>query len=181
MMCNDLYNYHLFFEKIMYRASRDLVEQLATVIEWKHIFGMVFDENGPLSLERECAIFERVAKILKERFPLFQMKIVACGLKVLGKWHIQTQIDAYFDSKQYTDMVIGFDMVNEEDYTDPILDFLPQIYEAREKAAKLGIEFPVYLHCGESSVKNHDQLYDAILLGTKRIGHGFHLAFHPEL
>jgi len=39
----------------------------------------------------------------------------------------------------------------------------------------------VYFHCGETNVKDHKQLYDAILLGTKRIGHGFHLAFHPEL
>jgi len=45
----------------------------------------------------------------------------------------------------------------------------------------MGQEFPLYLHCGESNDKNHKQLYDAILLGTKRIGHGFHLAFHPEL
>jgi adenosine deaminase CECR1 len=78
-------------------------------------------------------------------------------------------------------MVIGFDMVNEEDFTPDIDHFLPQIYEAREKAAKLGREFPLYLHCGETNDVNHTQLYDAILLETKRIGHGFHLAYHPEL
>lgn len=88
MMTNDLYNYAEFFEKNLYRAARDMVEQCVTVIEWKHIFGMVFDEDGYISLERECAIFERVKKIIKDRFPLFQMKIVACGLKVVGKDHI---------------------------------------------------------------------------------------------
>jgi len=125
MMCNDLYNYAEFFEKILYRASRDMVEQLVTIIEWKHIFGMVFDEDGILGVERECQIFERVRKVLKERFPLFNMKIVACGLKIVGKDHIQSQIDAYFEAQKYTDMVIGFDMVNEEDFTPPIDDFLP--------------------------------------------------------
>jgi len=78
-------------------------------------------------------------------------------------------------------MVVGFDMVNEEDFTPPIDEFLPQIFEARAKAAKLGIEFPVILHCGESNSKDNHQLYDAIMLGTKRIGHGFRLAYHPEL
>lgn len=78
-------------------------------------------------------------------------------------------------------MVVAFDMVCEEDFTPPIDEFLPQIMEAREKAARMGIEFPVLLHCGESNLKDHDQLYDAILLDTKRIGHGFHLAYHPEL
>lgn len=72
-------------------------------------------------------------------------------------------------------------MVNEEDFTPEISEFLPQIYEARKKAADMGIEFPVYLHCGESNASDHTQLYDAILLETKRIGHGFHLAYHPEL
>lgn len=45
----------------------------------------------------------------------------------------------------------------------------------------MGIEFPVLLHCGESTNRNNKQLYDAVLLDTKRIGHGFALAYHPEL
>ena len=59
-------------------------------------------------------------------FPLFEMKIVACGLKVLGKDHIQTQIDACFEAPNYApDMVIGFDMVNEEDFTPELDEFMP--------------------------------------------------------
>lgn len=34
---------------------------------------------------------------------------------------------------------------------------------------------------GESVDRNNSNLYDAILLGTKRIGHGFNLALHPHL
>lgn len=109
------------------------------------------------------------------------MKIIACGLKIVGKDHIQTQIDAVFEARKHTDMVIGFDMVNEEDFTPEIDFFLPQIYEAKAKAQAEGWEFKVYLHCGESNARSNNQLYDAILLDTKRIGHGFHLAYHPEL
>mgnify|MGYP000279738257 CR=1 FL=1 len=52
------------------------------------------------------------------------MKIVCCGLKIVGKGHIQSQIDAVFESWKYTDMVIGFDMVNEEDFTPEVDHFL---------------------------------------------------------
>ena len=33
---------------------------MVTVVEWKHIFGMVIDENGPISFEEEIAVFEKV-------------------------------------------------------------------------------------------------------------------------
>ena len=91
------------------------------------------------------------------------------------------QIDATFEAKKYTDMIIGFDMVNEEDFTPEVDFFMPQIYEAKAKAQAMGTTFDVYLHCGESNSRANNQLYDAILLDTKRIGHGFHLAYHPEL
>lgn len=42
-------------------------------------------------------------------------------------------------------------------------------------------DFPVILHAGESCERKNDNLYDAILLDTLRIGHGFKLAQHPEL
>lgn len=56
----ELYNYAQFFEMILYRVSKNMIKQRVTIVEWKHIFGCVFDEAGPLSLERELAIFERV-------------------------------------------------------------------------------------------------------------------------
>ncbi len=85
------------------------------------------------------------------------MRIVACGLKVLGAGHIQTQIDAVFKAKeQGIEYVIGFDMVNEEDFTPKIETFLEQILEARAKAENIGTDFPVYLHCGETNERKND-------------------------
>lgn len=38
---------------------------MVTVVEFKHIFGMVFNEQGTLSLEDEIAIFERIQKLVQ--------------------------------------------------------------------------------------------------------------------
>lgn len=74
-------------------------------------------------------------------------------------------------------MVVGFDMVNEEDFCPPMKDFLSMIFDdIREKGP-----LPMIFHAGESVDANNENLYDAILLGTKRIGHGFNLALHPHL
>ena len=70
-------------------------------------------------------------------------------------------------------------MVNEEDFVPPVKEFAKEILEAREKDELEG--FPVVLHAGESCERRNDCLYDAICLGTKRIGHGFKLASHPHL
>lgn len=60
MMTADLYNYAPFFETLLYRMSKNMVKQCVTIVEYKHIFGALFDENGPLDLEAELAICERV-------------------------------------------------------------------------------------------------------------------------
>ena len=70
-------------------------------------------------------------------------------------------------------------MVNEEDYNPPIDDFLEQIIEAK---MKLGEDrFQLFLHAGESYQRSNTELHDAILLGCKRIGHGFGLQLRPDL
>ena len=69
-------------------------------------------------------------------------------------------------------------MVNEEDYNLGIDSFLDQIYTAK---LKLGDKFKLFLHAGESNSRSNTELYDAILLGSQRIGHGWNLALHPKL
>lgn len=56
------------------------------------------------------------------------MKIIVCGLKILGKEHIQKAIDGiHLGLKSGSKMIVAFDMVNEEDTTPPIRDFVQQI------------------------------------------------------
>ncbi|OJA17830.1 hypothetical protein AZE42_03322 [Rhizopogon vesiculosus] len=76
----------------------------------------------------------------------------------------------------------GFDLVGHEDgimskpllyYAEPLLRF-----------AKKHPNIPFLFHAGETlgdGTAADMNLYDAILLGTKRIGHGFSLAKHPKL
>ena len=44
------------------------------------------------------------------------MRLIACGLKIFGRDHIQSQLDAIIQADSQTNLVSGFDMVNEEDY-----------------------------------------------------------------
>ena len=121
----QLYNYKPFFERILYRVSRDFIKELVTVVEYRHIFGCLFDDDGKtIPLEEEIAIFEDVQKTLQARFPLFRMRLIICGLKLFGRGHIQSQLDAIIAADSKTNLISGFDMVNEEDYNPPIDEFL---------------------------------------------------------
>jgi len=61
----QLYNYADFFEKILYRSTKDYIKEMVTVVEYRHIFGCLFDDEGrTLSLKEELAIFDKVQKVI---------------------------------------------------------------------------------------------------------------------
>jgi len=91
-------------------------------------------------------------------------------------------------------LVVGFDLVAEEDGGLPTAFFVETLTELREE----GFELPLYLHAGESSRPGalsprdceyaakcneplNNNLFDAVLLGARRIGHGLALAELPAL
>jgi len=76
-----------------------------------------------------------------------------------------------------SNIIAGFDLVNEEDTTSPLKEYRKMIKKAQEEDPDLQI----YFHAGESSSRENSNLYDAILLGTKRIGHGFAINNHPHI
>jgi len=61
------------------------------------------------------------------------MKIIVCGLKIVGRDHIQAMLDDMMAGEDHHNMISGFDMVNEEDYNPRTDTFLDQILEAKEK------------------------------------------------
>lgn len=178
MLTCDLINYYEFFERCLQKVCKIFIKQTVFILELRHIFGMVIDDNGQkIGVKAEMEIFKRVQEKIKRDYPLFQMKLIICGLKIVGESHCKQQIldmkEAY---KVYPEFIVGYDMVNEEDYCMPVKDLLLLIFEQQKSSP-----FPIIFHAGESVDINNENLYDAILLGTKRIGHGFNLALHPHL
>ena len=72
------------------------------------------------------------------------MKLIVTGLKFLGKDHIQSQLDAIEKAVKICDatngyrLVVGFDIVNEEDYNPGIDLFIEQILEMKQR---MGADF----------------------------------------
>ncbi len=94
----------------------------------------------------------------------------------------------------FPDHFIGYDMVAEEDGGNSLQYYLKQFLELY-KAETADSAVPLYLHTAETNlpadlipspndndpVATIENIYDAILLGAKRIGHGLGVFKHPYL
>ncbi|KAI1178598.1 adenosine deaminase-related growth factor [Nemania sp. FL0916] len=81
-------------------------------------------------------------------------------------------------------LIAGYDLVGQEDLGRTHRDLLPEIMWFRKQCAEEGVDIPFFFHAGECLGSGSDtdhNLFDAILLGTRRIGHGFSLYKHPLL
>ena len=92
-------------------------------------------------------------------------------------WAITTKIE-------FPHLLAGYDLVGQEDAGRPLKDVLPELFWFRKQCASEGVEMPFFFHAGECLGDGNDtdnNLFDAVLLGTRRIGHGFSLYKHPLL
>lgn len=99
-----------------------------------------------------------------------------------------------------TIVIVGFDLVGDENELKPLIYYIKPLLRFRERQEEEGVNIPFIFHAGETFGDGSHadlNLYDAILLGTKRIGHGlvkhktslylltfdprFSLAKHPKL
>lgn len=142
----DLYNYYEFIEKILAKVFKIFIKQQVFVVELRHIFGMIIDDDGKqLTVKQELDIFDRVLANVQRDYPLFTCKIIICGLKIIGKDHIDKQIERIFEALALNSkLIVGFDMVNEEDYSAPLRTFLKEVIEADHRGGEG--KFPVIFH-----------------------------------
>ena len=86
--------------------------------------------------------------------------------------------------KEFPEFVAGFDLVGREDTGRSLTSLTPELFWFKKHCREEGVEIPFFFHAGETlgdGTSADNNLFDAILLGTRRLGHGFSLYKHPLL
>lgn len=86
--------------------------------------------------------------------------------------------------KAYPSVIAGFDFVGQEDLGRPLVDLLPLAKWFQQQCIENNLLIPFFLHAGEclgDGDSTDSNLVDAILLKSRRMGHGFSLYKHPLL
>jgi adenosine deaminase CECR1 len=74
--------------------------------------------------------------------------------------------------------------VGSEDRGHPLKKFLPELLWFQSECTQKNLTIPFLFHAGETldtGTTTDQNLIDAVLLNSKRIGHGFALSRHPEV
>ena len=126
---------------------------------------------------------------VKKEYPDFIVSLVTAGVKYLGAdkeineeildnaIYIRDRLKDESDPGHAHDFMIGIDLVNEEDKSYPLIEFADLL----DRFSREHPDVHLLLHAGESLNASSDNVIDAYLLGSDRIGHGLNLYRFPEL
>ncbi|XP_017072142.1 adenosine deaminase 2-A-like isoform X1 [Drosophila eugracilis] len=161
-----------------YTALKEFYEDGVLYLEFRSLVPTLYDLNGTEFTAMDTVrIYVETLEKFKEDHPDFiGSRMIYAPIRNTNTEGLTSYINTLKEIKEkYPDFVAGFDLVGQEELGRPLRDFIDELLTIPED-----IDF--YFHAGEtnwfgSSVD--ENLIDAILLGTKRIGHGFGLVKHP--
>jgi adenosine deaminase CECR1 len=180
----DLGSPHIWDEmSAAFRRTAGLLGNSSAHAEyWRHMLARLIDENVQYLESRTPPIDAALVAEARRRDPAFDVKFIPAAGRSNTRERMGEMLTAATDRRaKDPDRVKGFDLVEEEDRTNTNLFFIEELLQARREAERRGVSLPLYLHSGESTRADNENLYDAVLLGTRRIGHGLALIKHPLL
>ncbi|KAG9239315.1 hypothetical protein BJ875DRAFT_522657 [Amylocarpus encephaloides] len=86
--------------------------------------------------------------------------------------------------KIYPALISGYDLVGHEDPGRTLESLTPELLWFQGQCKQQNLTIPLFLHAGETvgcGTPTDHNLYTAILLGSRRLGHAFSLYKHPVL
>ncbi|KAK1246362.1 hypothetical protein MKX08_000164 [Trichoderma sp. CBMAI-0020] len=190
-MMKGLFNYVTAYRSYTRQCLEDFVRdniQYAEIRPTMMKSNYITSDDGITTIDNEG-----IMKIIIEEVEDFQkgnkffkgLKVIYCTPRSFSPENVKEGLDECIRfKKMWPKWIAGYDLVGEEAKGSPIKDFIPQLLEFRERCAKDKLDIPFLFHCGETldlGDKTDGNLVDALLLGSKRIGHGFALANHPYI
>lgn len=113
------------------------------------------------------------------------LKVIYCTPRSFSRELLKHALDECIRfKKKWPQWIAGFDIMGEEIKGHPLKYFAAEFLEFRRQCDEEGLDIPFLFHCGETLETGSEadaNLVDALLLNSRRIGHGFALARHPYI
>ncbi|KAJ8712738.1 hypothetical protein PYW08_008042 [Mythimna loreyi] len=176
----NLFNYKPVYEQYYYDTLLELRKDQVMYLEIRSILPKLYDLDGNVYDILETAVtYKRVTeKFMKDYPDFFGAKLIYAPSKLVDKptFHEYVRI-ALLINALMPEFLVGFDLVGQEDLGVPLREFIHELAEVREN-------LDLFLNAGETNwygTTSDENLFDAIVLNAKRIGHAFALIKHPIL
>nr|XP_043067539.1 adenosine deaminase 2-like [Drosophila bipectinata] len=175
----DVFSYLPAFQRYIWQMLTELYLDNVMYAEIRSSLKELYDEKGKVySKDFTTRLYINISKKFVKEYPDFLGIKIIYGGRRSDITTIKQSIKEFIQlNKDFPEFVIGYDLVGQEDKGMPlhsVLDALDELPEATR----------LYFHAGETNWFGSlmdANLLDAILLKTKRIGHGYALAKHPTL
>ncbi|EPS33186.1 hypothetical protein PDE_08148 [Penicillium oxalicum 114-2] len=186
----------LMYEPIFRACFRRMLSQLAAdgirYVEFRIAFVFQWRKQGKDQTEDGyedwCQVVEEEIEAFKQTEQgksFYGARIIWTTLRRFGNKEIVDSMKQCIEIKHaFPELISGFDLVGQEDLGRTLKDLVPVLFWFRKRCAEEGLDIPFFFHAGEclgDGDETDNNLFDAILLGTRRIGHGFSLFKHPLL
>lgn len=176
--------YEPIFRDYYKQAFESIAEDNVLFVELRTSLDPLFDLHGrTYSSQEVIGIYRDIVNQIQETYPDFHLKLIFSDFRSKNiDESLITLENAFKLRKDHPDMIVGYDLVGFETSGHTLLYYLDNLLTAASQLEKkYKIQLPYFFHAGESGWGHDKNTYDAILLNSRRIGHGFNLVHSPEL
>ncbi|XP_013397015.1 adenosine deaminase 2 isoform X2 [Lingula anatina] len=172
------------FKDYFYEALKEFYEDNVQYIEVRCLLSEVYELDGTTH-DKDWIVetYSEVAEKFVKDFPDFSgAKIIYSVIRNVPKVDVGLAVkEAIRLHQKYPMHFVGFDLVGQEDPGHPLLYYLNELLYPSQQNPPIDLKY--FFHAGETDWEGthiDNNLIDALLLNSSRIGHGFAITKHPE-
>ena len=189
----EFIRYRQVFTNYLLDAFQTLWDDGVYYVELRDSIGQLSDVGGTNLGNHQEFIEQFLAArtMMRAKYREFDCRLIIAGGRGSSPGTIATNLNRTLKWAERYDDIVGFDLIGEEvgkadDTTHAkVVDVQRTVTGDAEYGGLIeklaGKDFPYYLHDGESAWADNENLLDAVLLTTPRIGHAFNLYRFPTL
>uniref|UniRef100_A0A336K6N7 Adenosine deaminase n=1 Tax=Culicoides sonorensis TaxID=179676 RepID=A0A336K6N7_CULSO len=172
--------YDQVWKAYFYQALQEILDDGVQYLEFRGMLPNVYSINGTVySPVQVVQLYVEVLEKFKREHPTFiNAKLIFSPARAVSDEGFQHDLQVLEELRlNYGNFVVGFDLVGQEDAGRPLKDFA-------HKLLQLPSDINFFFHAGETNwngMSSDENMIDAVIIGPKRIGHGYAILKYPKV